>query len=398
MPWREESPMDQKLRFIGDYLNNYFSVTELCERYGISRKTGYKWIRRYQESGMPDSILDRSKRPLHFPTKTSDEIVEALLAVRDKHPSWGPKKLLWRVERDHPDWARLPAPSTVSRIFKLNGLTRKRRKRIKRSHPGKPMTVIIEPNQVWTLDFKGQFKTGDSIYCYPLTVADGFSRFIFACEGMLSPSHSPVKQAFKRLFREYGLPVLIRSDNGSPFASVALGRLSRLSVWWIRLGILPELIEPGCPQQNGRHERMHRTLKYETTMPPAANLKKQQHIFNGFKYEFNYERPHEALGMRVPAEVHTKSPREFPGRLPQIEYPAHYEVRRVSNNAGFRWKSKYVCASSVLIDEYIGLEEIDNGIWDVYFGPIWLGRLNEKVMKIEDKNGKLERQARRKKV
>ncbi len=398
MPWREETPMDQKLRFIGDYLSKYFSITELCERFGISRKTGYKWIGRYQESGMPDSILDRSKRPLHFPTKTSDEIVEALLAVRDKHPSWGPRKLLWRVERDHPDWSKLPAPSTVSRILKSKGIIRKRRKRIKRPHPGKPMTVIVEPNQVWTLDFKGQFKTGNGIYCYPLTVADGYSRFIFACEGMLSPSHSPVKQAFKRLFREYGLPELIRSDNGSPFASVALGRLSRLSVWWIRMGIMPELIEPGCPQQNGRHERMHRTLKYETTMPPAANLKKQQLVFNDFRNDFNYERPHEALGMRAPAEVYTKSPREFPARLPQIEYPAHFEVRRVSNNAGFRWKSKYVSASHVLVDEYIGLEEIDNGIWDVYFGSIWLGRLNEKVMKIEDKNGKLERQVRRKKV
>ena len=398
MPWKEELPMNQRFRFIGDYLNQYFSFTELCERFGISRKTGYKWVGRYHESGMPDSILDRSKRPHNFPTQTSAEIVNALLLVRNKYPSWGPKKLLWRIERDHPEWDSLPALSTVALILKRNGLTRKRRKRIRRPHPGKPMTVITEPNQVWTLDFKGQFKTGDGIYCYPLTVADGCSRFIFSCKGMLSPSHSPVKQEFKRIFRENGLPIRIRSDNGNPFASVALGRLSRLSVWWLRLGVLPELIEPGCPQQNGRHERMHRTLKYETTMPPAKNLHKQQHIFNSFQHEFNYERPHEALGMKVPAEVHTKSEKSFPAKLPQIEYPAHFEVRRVSNNAGFRWRSRYVSASHVLVDEYIGLEEIDNGIWDVYFGPIWLGRLNEKVMKIEDKNGKLERQARRKKV
>jgi len=353
MPWKEELPMEQRLRFIGDYLNGYFSFAEICERYGISRKTGYKWINRYHESGNPDSLIDKSRRPHHFPTKTPEIITEALLSVRDKHPTWGPRKLLWRVERDHPDWIYLPAPSTVSLILQRNGLTRKRRKRIRRPHPGKPMTVITEANQVWTLDFKGQFKTGDGVYCYPLTIADGFSRYIFACKGLLSPSHDPVKQAFKRLFREYGLPLRIRSDNGTPFASVALGRLSRLSVWWIRLGILPELIAPGCPQQNGRHERMHKTLKYETTIPPAENLQRQQHRFNSFLYEFNYERPHEALGMKVPAGVHIQSPRPFPARLPQIEYPAHFEVRRVSHNAGFRWKSKYVSASHVLIDEYI---------------------------------------------
>ncbi len=398
MPWKEELPMDQRLRFVGDYLNGYFSFAELCYRFGISRKTGYKWINRYQESGNPDSLLDRSRCPHHFPAKTPEAITEALLAVRDKHPSWGPRKLLWRVGRDHPDWTYLPAPSTVRLILQRNGLTRKRHKRIRRSHPGKRMTVITEANQVWTLDFKGQFKTGDGVYCYPLTVADGFSRYIFACKGLLSPSHDPVKQAFKRVFREHGLPVRIRSDNGTPFASVALGRLSRLSVWWIRLGILPELIAPGCPQQNGRHERMHKTLKYETTIPPAENLQRQQRRFNSFLYEFNYERPHEALGMKVPSEVHIQSPRPFPARLPRIEYPAHFEVRRVSHNAGFRWKSKHVSASHVLIDEYIGLEEIDNGVWEVYFGPIWLGRLDERIMKIEDKYGRFERKSYRQKV
>ncbi len=386
--------MEQRLRFIGDYLNGYYTFTDLCDRFGISRKTGYKWIGRYQESGEPDSLLEQSRRPHHSPTKTPDVIIEALLAVRDKHPSWGPRKLLWRIERDHPEWATLPAASTVSLILARIGLTRKPRKSVKRQHPGKPMTVINEVNQVWTLDFKGQFKTGNGVYCYPLTIADRFSRYILACEGLLSPSHDPVKRAFKRLFREYGLPVRIRSDNGSPFASVALGRLSRLSVWWIRLGILPELIEPGCPQQNGRHERMHKTLKYEATIPPAANLKSQQLKFDSFCYEFNYERPHEALGMQVPCEVHTKSPRPFPTKLPQIEYPAHFEVRRVSHNSGFRWRSKHVNASGVLIDEYIGLEEVDNGIWDVYYGPIWLGRLNERIMKIEDRYGRFERQPR----
>jgi len=398
MPWKEELPMEQRLRFIGDYLNGYFSFAELCDRYGISRRTGYKWVNRYHESGDPNSLVDRSRRPYHFPTKTPEIITEALLSVRDKHPFWGPTKLLWRVGQDHPEWGKLPSPSTVSLILQRNAYTGKRRKRISRPHPGKPMTVITEPNQVWTLDFKGQFKTQDGIYCYPLTIADGFSRYIFTCKGLLSPSHDPVKEAFERLFSEHGLPQRIRSDNGTPFASIALGRLSRLSVWWIRLGILPELITPGCPQQNGRHERMHKTLKYETTIPPAENLEKQQLRFDGFLYEFNYERPHEALGMKVPSEIHTMSPRPLPEKLPQIEYPSHFEIRRVSKNACFRWKSTFVSASHVLVDEYIGLEEIDNGIWEVYFGPIWLGRLDESMMKIEDKPGRFERKSFRTKV
>ena len=214
---------------------------------------------------------------------------------------------------------------------------------------------------------------------------------------MLSLHQQPVKAVFKRLFEEYGLPEKIRTDNGNPFASNALGRLSRLSAWWIRLGIIPELIEPGCPEQNGRHERMHKTLKYETTIPPGANLGTQQKRFDMFRNEYNHIRPHEALGMKTPATVYHPSSRAMPSHLPAIEYPAHYEVRRVSKNCGIRWKHKRISVSHVLAGEYIGLEEIDNGIWDVYYGPLWLGRFIEKLMRIEDKNGKLQRQNRKKK-
>jgi putative transposase len=192
-------------------------------------------------------------------------------------------------------------------------------------------------------------------------------------------------------------PEKIRTDNGNPFASNALGRLSRLSAWWIRLGIIPELIEPGCPEQNGRHERMHKTLKYETTIPPGANLNKQQKRFDMFRNEYNHIRPHEALGMKTPATVYHPSSRAMPSHLPVIEYPTHYEVRRVSKNCGIRWKHKRICVSHVLAGEYIGLEEIDNGIWDVYYGPLWLGRFIEKLMRIEDAKGKLQRQNRKKK-
>jgi transposase InsO family protein len=297
---------------------------------------------------------------------------------------------LWRLEKVHPDW-ELPAYSTAALILNRRGYIKARRKKIKRSHPGQPVTPITAPNEVWTADFKGHFKTRNGLYCYPLTIADGHSRYLFACQGMLSPLQRDTKAVFKRLFKEYGLPKRIRTDNGNPFASNAIGRISRLSAWWIRLGILPELIEPGCPQQNGRHERMHRTLKYETTIPPAANLKRQQNRFNKFQHIFNHERPHEALEMRTPAEVHVKSDRPMPAKLPLVEYPGHFEIRKVSKNCGIRWNHRRVCVSQVLAGEYVGLEEITNGEWDLYYGPIWLGRLYEKSMQIMDQYGKFQR-------
>ena len=396
MPWKEVKPMDQKIRFISDYLHGYFSVMELCRRYSISRTTGYKWINRYQASGRPDALFDLSRRPHYSPYKTSDKIVNALLEIRDKHPYWGPKKLLCLLSAKQPDWD-LPAPSTVALILKRNGYIKPKRKRLRRYHPGRPLTAMTAPNKVWTADFKGHFKTQDGLYCYPLTIADGCSRYLFSCEGMLAPKQQPVKTIFKRLFKEYGLPERIRTDNGSPFASVSLGRLSRLSAWWIRLGIIPELIEPGCPEQNGRHERMHRTLKYETTIPPAEHLKKQQDRFNIFQQEYNHVRPHEALGMKTPSSIYQSSLRTMPSKLPPIEYPAHYEVRRVSKNCGIRWKHKRICVSQILAGDYVGLEAIDDGVWDVYYGPVWLGRFFEKLMKIEDEKGKLNRHNRKKK-
>lgn len=294
------------------------------------------------------------------------------------------------VSKRHPDW-QLPAESTVALILKRHGYIKPKRKRLKRYHPGRPLTVMSHANKVWTADFKGHFKTLDGQYCYPLTIADGYSRFLFSIEGMLSPLQRPVNAVFKRLFETYGLPEMIRSDNGNPFATVALGRLSRLSAWWIRLGIIPELIEPGCPQQNGRHERMHRTLKYEATTPPAANLRKQQDRFDIFLDEYNHIRPHEALDMKTPSGVYEPSLRAMPSVLPKVEYPAHYEVRKVSNNCGIRWKNNRICISQVLAGDYVGLEEIDDGVWDMYYGPVWLGRFYEKLLKIEDAKGKLQR-------
>jgi transposase InsO family protein len=392
MPWQKVEPMNEKVRFINDYLNDYFSLSELCRHYGISRKTGYKWIDRFQQYG-PLALEDQSRRPNYSPNKTPDFVVSEILNIRSKHPYWGPKKILWRIEKDHPDWV-LPAKSTASLILQRNGCIKKKRKSMKRYHPGKSFAPVYGPNDTWTLDFKGHFKTKDGIYCYPLTLADQYSRYLLACQGLLSTKHMPVKKQLMIAFHTFGLPKRIRSDNGGPFASVSLGRLSRLSVWWIRLGILPELIEPGHPEQNSVHERMHRTLKQQTVIPPAKNLKNQQVRFVSFRDEFNYERPHDGIGMQLPAELYEPSFRPMPKKLPQVEYPSHYEVRLVSKNSGIKWKKTRVCVSHLLAGEYVGLEEVDNGLWDVYFGPVWLGRLCERTMKIIDKNGKSLRKTR----
>jgi hypothetical protein len=250
------------------------------------------------------------------------------------------------------------------------------------------------PNQIWTADFKGQFRTRDGLYCYPLTVVDGYSRFLLACQGLLSTKHSDSRLVFLRLFKEHGLPTIIRTDNGVPFATTALGRLSLLSVWWIRLGIYPELIEPAHPEQNGRHERMHRTLKAETTHPPGGNLSSQQRRFNQFREEYNYERPHEALDQETPASKYHPSTREMPRHLHPIDYPAHYEVRLVSRNGGIRWDHQWVNVTHTLGGEYVGLEEVDNDLWDVYFGPLKLGRFDERTLRIEDHLGRTQRRGK----
>lgn len=389
MPWRELKPMDQKTQFIADYLRQTLDTTELCQLYGISRKTGYKWIERYLENG-PQGLEERSRRPGTCPNQTPDAIVEALIAVRQHHPSWGAKKLLPFVEKRHPDWD-LPSRSTVCDILKRRGLIPRQRRRRVIGHPGKPSSLMLAPNAIWCADFKGQFKTGDGLYCYPLTVTDGYSRYLLGCQGLSSTRMIEAKPVFTRLFKEFGLPERIRSDNGVPFATNTLARLSALSAWWVRLGILPDLIEPGKPQQNGRHERMHRTLKAETTRPPAVNRRAQQRKFNRFQKEFNDERPHEALDMATPASLYVPSSREMPNRLPPLEYPDRFEVRYVSYNGGIRWNKGWVNVSITCAGEYVGLEEIDDGVWNVYFGPLKLGRLLERHMRIEDAYGRLKR-------
>jgi putative transposase len=389
MPWSETTAMEQKIEFVRDWRTGKHTVSDLCAMYGISRKTGYKWIERYIEHG-PDGLMERSHATHSASNRTAPEVEEALLAMRLRHPSWGAKKLLVKVAQRQPE-LELPHRSTVCEILSRNGLVAKKPRKRAIGHPGRPSSEIVRPNDCWSADFKGQFRTGDGVYCYPLTVTDNYSRYLLGCQALPGTLLEESRAVFTRLFKEYGLPKRIRTDNGVPFAAATLGRLSKLSVWWIKLGVMPELIEPGKPQQNGKHERMHKTLKDETTKPPAANSRAQQRKFNVFRCEYNDERPHEGLDMRMPAQLYQASTRPMPSKLLSPEYPDRFEVRYVSGNGGMRWHKQWVNVTSALIGEYVGLEEIDDGLWDVYFGPLKLGRLHERLMCIEDHLGKLKR-------
>ena len=376
MPWRQTTPMKERIHFLQDHLKGLFSFTELCEVYRVSRKTGYKWVDRFAQEGL-GGLADRSRAPKSCPHKTPKDLADALIELRRKHPRWGPRKLIGHLEKRFPEEA-WPAASTVGTILKQAGLSHPRRRKRQPGHPGRPNTTMDQPNAIWTADFKGQFKTGDGIYCYPLTILDGYSRFLLACQALPSTSHSGAQPVFERLFREFGLPLIIRTDNGIPFATQAIHRLSRLQVWWIKLGIVPELIQPGRPDQNGRHERFHRTLKAGTARPPSKHISAQQRRFDRFRTEYNEVRPHEALDQNPPASAYNPSPRPYPDPVPAVEYPAHFELRYVSKNGGIRWGKGWVNMSRVLVGEYVGLEEVDDGIWSVYFGPLLIGRFDER--------------------
>jgi transposase InsO family protein len=373
--------MQQRERFLGDHRRALLSMTELCARYGISRKTGYKWLKRYEEGGRP-ALADRSHTPLHCPHRI-DPAMEALLcAARRAHPTWGPIKLLQWLRRRHDEISSWPAPSTVGDLLARHGLVPKRRRRRPIVHPGVVPLHTTEANDLWTADFKGQFRTQDGIYCFPLTVADPHTRFLIACHGLLSIRTVGVRPIFERAFRTYGLPAAIRTDNGVPFATTGIHGLSQLNVWWMRLGIQHQRIRPASPQENGAHERMHKTLKAETLRPPKRNLPAQQQAFDAFRSEFNQERPHQAHDGDPPATHYAPSRREYPDRLPAIEYPGHYIIKRVTNAGTFRLKHKLLFISNALKQQFIGLEEIDDGIWSIYFNTVLLAQIDEREMRI----------------
>jgi transposase InsO family protein len=373
--------MDERMRFVGDYLTGGVTMTELCRRYGVSRPTGYQLIARYDAAGA-SGLEPRSRRPHRSSQTIAAPVAEALIALRRRHPDWGPVKLIDALRLRSPDtvW---PAPSTAGTLLKAQGLIPERRRRAAAVPTVRPTTVMDTPNAVWTIDFKGEFRTRDTAWCYPLTVMDGCSRYLLACQALRSIASAPAQAVLTRVFREYGLPARMRSDNGVPFAgATALARLSRLSVWWIRLGIEPERIQPGCPAQNGRHERMHRTLKRATTRPPAGNQAAQQRRFAAWRREYNEERPHAALDAVTPAMVYVPSARVFPTTLAPVTYPGHFDTRRVVSNGCMKWRNRWVSVSAVLVHEDIGLEELADGIWAVHFGPVRLGTLDERSGRI----------------
>jgi putative transposase len=384
--------MTQRLLFIRDYELGVFPFTALCARYGVSRETGYAVLARYRREGRA-GLAEHSRRPHHSPRQTSEAVIEQLVEARRRHPTWGPKKLLWLLRQRTPEIA-WPAPSTAGLWLARRGLVRGRRRRRRLTHPGRPTTIARAPNALWTVDFKGHFRTRDGRYCYPLTVADDFSRYLLGCQALLEPTRALVRPGLTRLFQEYGLPERIRTDNGAPFASCALARLSQLSVRLLRCGVHPELIEPGHPEQNPRHERMHRSLKAATTRPPGANHRRQQRAFNAFPTEFNAERPHEGLGMAPPATAYPPSPRPYRGPVEPLEYPGHFELRQVSRNGGIRWQKAGVNVGHVLAEETIGLEAVADGLWDVYYRTVRLGRFSERTGRIEDDRGRLTRHRR----
>lgn len=363
MPWTESTKMDEKLRFVSRHLDGE-SISALCREFGISRVTGHKIIDRYKESGMK-AFTDRSRKPFRQANRLPFQIEKLIVQVKKEFPTWGAPKIRERIHTHYPD-VPLPAKSTVHAVLDRNGLVAKKRRRRTRLE-GTPLSDARLPNTLWCTDYKGEFMLGNKNYCYPLTVTDYSTRFLICCEGLESTREADAFNVFERLFKEYGLPKSIRSDNGVPFASPnALYGLSSLSVWWLRLGIGIERIKPGNPQQNGRHERMHLTLKKATTKPPGMNMLQQQDKFEDFIHEFNYERPHQALDMRRPGDLYLPSNRKYEG-LPDISYPFHDKTVTITNCGRICIEGKKIHFSTVFAGQDVGLRQVEDDVWLVSF-------------------------------
>jgi transposase InsO family protein len=374
MPWKESTLVDQRKEFIAAFQAQEISFSALCRYFNISRPTGYKWVVRYLAEGEA-GLADESRAPMSQPHRTPEPVQSRILTLRAEHPTWGPKKLRHVLAREDPR-ARWPAASTIGELLRREGLTHPRPPRRRTPPREQPLAHAEQPNQVWCADFKGWFLCRNGERCDPLTLTDAYSRFLLRCRAVPKTDGSHVRAVLESAFREYGLPEAIRTDNGPPFASTGLAGLSRLSVWWIRLGIRPERIDPGCPQQNGRHERFHLTLKTETASPPQATLSLQQRAFLDFEREYNRIRPHEALGQLVPAAVYRVSSRAFPLHLPDPVYPFVVTRRRVSAAGHFGWRSRQIYVSVLLEGQDVALRALDDDLFEVLFGPLLLGWLD----------------------
>lgn len=374
MSWKVTWPMKERTNLVSWYETGHYTVTELAAQFGVSRKTAHKWLGRFAAEGQ-EGLGDRSRAPRHHPNAASPAVVAAVVRAKLAHPTWGPLKLSPGSQEPSEVVQAWPSPSTRGVILTRHGLTGTRRRRRRVPPSTQPFAAADRPNAVWCADFKGWFRTGDGRRCDPLTISDAYSRMFLCCHGLPRPDYAHVRPAFEATFRAYGLPEVIRTDNGPPFASVAAGGLTPLSVWWVKLGITPERIEPGHPEQNGRHERLHGTLKRECLQPPAATMEQQQGCFDVFRDVYNHQRPHQALGQRPPVTSYQPSPRRYPDRLEDVLYSDDTNVRRVRSNGQIKWRGTLVFISEALVGELVHLRESAAG-WIVHFGPIPLGLLD----------------------
>lgn len=376
MPWKDTTAMEHKLEFIHEWLSNRYTVTELCEAFGISRTTAHKYIRRFYKEGHL-GLSEKSRAPLRHPNRTDPEVELRIIDLRKQHPRWGADKI-WKLLQQDFAANLIPSTVTINNIMKRNGLILPR-KRIKRI---KPVYPIFDPkvcNETWSADYKGKFLMRNNKYCHPLTIADSKSRFVFTAKGHHHERFESAKREFTRVFMEYGLPQQIHTDNGAPFGSVkGIRRFTKLSYWFIELGITPVFSDPGHPEQNGRHERMHRDLKAACAKPPAYSMSAQQRKLNRFVKEYNEIRPHAALDLETPATVHEWSPRKYPRKIEPYDYESHLKPHYVTRNGALRWKSNYwVYLARGLRGKYVGLEELGEGIWRVYYRSVFLGYFDE---------------------
>jgi putative transposase len=363
--------MQQRIELIREW-NDGESIVSLAESYGVSRKTIYKWIDRHAAAGAA-GLEDRSRAPLRSPQKMTEETIARIIAARQRW-GWGPRKLL--VKMEEASGVKGPAASTIAELLRSKGLSRRPRRRVRTPLYGPPIAAVEQANQTWCADFKGWFLTGDGTRCDPLTITDAHSRYLLCCQIAAKTDRAHVEALFDQAFREYGLPEVIHTDNGAPFASRAPGGLSRLSMRWVRLGIIAERSRPASPQDNGRHERMHRTLKQETLGPPERTPRRQQDAFGRFQNIYNHERPHESLDYKTPASCYARSPRPFPRRVPEVEYDADVAVRRVSESGDLNWKGERTFVSEIFEHQYLGLRESDERYYQVFYGPLAIGWLD----------------------
>ena len=380
MPWKVISQMDLKIKMIEAWESGYFSIRALSQKYGISRPTIYKWLSRYKDCGV-EGLKEQSRAPKHCPNRTDGKILKLLIAEKLKNRKRGPRKVRAQLKRKHPE-LHLPAISTIGYWFKKEGLVEKRKKRLRVPPYTQPFCECDAPNEVWSIDYKGQFKMGNQNVCYPLTLSDNFSRFLLCCQALEGPRYEPTRRYMESVFREYGLPDAIRSDNGVPFAGKSIGGLSRLMIWLILLGIVPERIKKGCPQENGRHERMHRTLKSDALDPVAENSREQQKAFDLYRYEYNYERPHESLQDQTPSEYYVKSNRPYVEKPYPPNYGHDYLVRQVRHCGEIKFMGRLFLITHLLSGQPVGLKEIGEGLWQLQFSFYVLGSIDLRLKKV----------------